>query len=72
MREAYLKREYRRFLRAIGFKDSSREDREKLMALLEGMRETGRKRGMSEYELATIYDAKTLLALYRETVAMGH
>jgi hypothetical protein len=32
------------------------------------MLETARKRGMSEYEMATTYDADALLDLYRETL----
>ena len=65
---AYAMREFRRFIRAIGFKDSTREDREKVVALIVAMQETARKRGMSEYEMATTYDADALLDLYRETL----
>lgn len=64
--------EFRRFLRAIGFTDASREDREKVVALIMEMQKTARERGMSEYEMATLYDADRLLALYRETLARRH
>ena len=64
--KAYALREFRRFLRAIGFSDP-RED--ELVALIKAMQETARKRGMSEYEMATTYDADALLEIYRETVA---
>jgi hypothetical protein len=65
---AYALREFRRFLCAVGFSDGAREDREKVVALIMGMRETARKRGMSEYEMATTYDADALLDIYRETL----
>jgi hypothetical protein len=67
--KAYAMREFRRFIRAIGFRDSTREDREKVVALILAMQATARKRGMSEYEMATTYDADALLDIYRETVA---
>jgi flagellar motor component MotA len=66
--KAYAMREFRRFLRLIGFSDSTREDREKVVALIVAMLETARKRGMSEYEMATTYDADALLDVYRETL----
>ena len=64
--------EFRRFIRAVGFKDTTREDREKVVALLLEMQETARKRGMSEYEMATTYDADALLDIYRETLDRRH
>jgi AraC-like DNA-binding protein len=66
--QAYAQREFRRFIRAIGFKESSRDDREKVVALLLEMQKTARARGMSEDELATTYDAETLLDIYYETL----
>jgi hypothetical protein len=69
---AYAKREYKRFLRAIGLKHSIREDREKATEIVMAMQETARKRGMSEYEMATTYDADALLDIYRETLARRH
>jgi hypothetical protein len=65
--KAYALREFRRFLQAIGFSDRPSEDQ--LVALIKAMQETARKRGMSEYEIDTTYDADALLDIYRETVA---
>jgi hypothetical protein len=64
---AYAEREFRRFIRAIGFSERTPEDREKVVALILAMQETARKRGMSKYEMATTYDAEALLEIYRET-----
>ena len=69
---AYAEREFRRFLRVIGFSDRTREDREKVVALILAMQETARKRGMSDYEMATTYDAEALLEIYRETLERGN
>jgi flagellar motor component MotA len=70
--QTYVRREFRRFIRAIGFKETSSEDREKVVALILEMQETARKRGMSEYEMATTYDADALLDIYRETLERRH
>ena len=64
----YVNAEFGRFLAAIGWSDENRKDREQMSALLYAMRETGKKRGMSEYELSTLYDAGLLLDLYRLTL----
>jgi hypothetical protein len=69
---AYAKREFLAFLSAIGFKTGSREDREKVVALIEEMQATARQRGMSEYEMATTYEAAALLDIYRETLDRRH
>ena len=65
--KAYALREFRRFLHAIDFSDRTSED--EFLALLKAMQATARQRGMSEYEIATTYDADALLDIYRETVA---
>jgi hypothetical protein len=67
--KAYALREFRRFLHAIGLDFNSRKDRETAMVIVEAMQATARQRGMSEYEIATTYDADALLDIYRETVA---
>ena len=70
--KAHVLAEFRRFIRAIGFKETTCEDREKVVALILEMQETARKRGMSEYEMATTYDADALLDIYRETLDRRH
>ena len=72
MKKTVVMHEFQRFLRTIGFKYSSRKDREKVVALIEDMQKTARKRGMSEYEMATTYDADALLDIYRETLDRRH
>lgn len=70
--KAHVMAEFRRFIRAVGFKETTREDREKVVALILEMQETARKRGMSEYEMATTYEADALLDIYRETLDRRH
>ena len=70
--KAYVMAEFRRFIRAIGFKETTREDREKVVALILEMQATARKRGMSECEMARTYEADALLDIYRETLDRRH
>ena len=70
--QAYAKREFQRFLRALGLNGSSPQDREKVVALILKMQETARKIGMSEDEMATTYDADALLDIYRQSLDRHH
>jgi hypothetical protein len=70
--QAYAKREFERFLRAIGLNSGAAADREKAVAVIEHMQETARQRGMSEYEMATTYDADALLDIYRQSLDRRH
>lgn len=65
-------REFRRFLHAIGYKDATQKDREKVVALIAEMQKTARDRGMSEVEMATTYDVEALLDIYFETLDRRH
>jgi hypothetical protein len=70
--QAYAKREFERFLHAIGLNESRQADREKAVAIIMHMQETARKRGMSEDEMATTCDADALLDIYRESLSRRH
>lgn len=60
---AYAVREFQKFLLQTDCYDLPM-----LKEAIHKMREVGKRRGMSEYELATIYDAEMLLSLYREAM----
>jgi hypothetical protein len=60
-------REFQRFINAVGFSNP-----EQLQAVMEEMKETARDRGMSEDEMATIYDADELFDIYLETLDRRH
>jgi hypothetical protein len=66
---AYAKREFKRFLRAIGLEQA---DHEKVWAIIDHMQDTARKSGMSEDEMATTYDAETLIDIYRQSLSRRH
>jgi hypothetical protein len=70
--QAYAKREFQRFLRALSLDGDSPQDRDKALAVIQHMQETARKIGMSQYEMETTYDADALLNIYRQSLNQRH